>query len=95
MRVLYQYASDKLRGKLGDLAVFQRAFGNDLYAPLLQHDRLTAEPPTIIGDSARAEVEVQRGDELALFQVGMVRSRHGERAGGWTLSGVFREGVDL
>jgi hypothetical protein len=93
--VLYQYASDKLRGKLGDLAVFERAFGNELYAPLLQHDQLRAEPPTVIGDSARAQLEVRRGGELAVFQVGMVRSRHGDRAGGWTLSGVFREGVDL
>ena len=95
MTVLYEVASDKLRAKLGDMAVFERAFGNELYAPLLQHDELSAGPPAVIGDSARSQVVVRRKGEVAVYQVGMVLCRHGSRAGGWTLSGVFREGVDL
>lgn len=95
VEIIYAYASDKLRGKLGDLSVFQRAFGNELYAPLLSDHELVASAPTVIGDSARAEVRAFGTAGNAVYQVGMVRPVAGSRAGRWTLSGLFREGADL
>ncbi len=92
---LYHLASDKLRGRLGSQEVFERAFGNTLYAPLLEHDELRAGAPVVIDGSARAELAVTVGGETAVYQVGMVLAKHGDRAGQWCLSGVFREGVDL
>jgi hypothetical protein len=92
---LYAYASSKLRGKLGDLSVFERAFGNELYAPLLGSQEISAGSPTVIGDSARAELTVRFAGEVVLYQLGMVRNRHGDQVGRWSLSGLFREGVDL
>ena len=92
---LYAYATGKLRSRLGDLAVFQRAFGNELYAPLMQAADVHAEQPMEIGDSARVELRVQEAGHGATYQLGMVRERSGPHAGRWRLSGVFREGVDL
>lgn len=92
---LFELASGKLRGRLGSLDVFHRAFSNELYAPLLRHDELRADPPTVIGNSARAQVTVRVGTETAVYQVGLVRTENGQHAGRWLLSGVFREGVDL
>lgn len=92
---LYAYASSKLRGKLGDLSVFERAFGNELYAPLLAPQEISAGSPTVIGDSARSELLVRFAGETVVYQLGMVRNRHGDQAGRWSLSGLFREGVDL
>lgn len=96
VEALYRYASDKMRGKVGSIEVFHRAFGNDLYAPLLSHADMRAAEPTIIDDSARVELRVTAGaGEEVVYQLGFVRGRHGTRAGLWTLSGVVREGVDL
>lgn len=95
VRTLHAYASPKLRSKLGDLSVFQRAFGNELYAPLMQAADVHAEQPMEIGDSARVELRVQEAGHGATYQLGMVRERSGPHAGRWRLSGVFREGVDL
>ncbi|NLG09643.1 MAG: hypothetical protein GX560_10395 [Deinococcales bacterium] len=92
---LHRYASDRMRGKLGGPEVFRRAFGNALYAPLLHHDGLRAAEPVVIDDSARAEVVVSYAGEEVRYLVALARSRYGERAGLWTLSGVARDGVDL
>jgi len=92
---LHAYASPKLRSKLGDLSVFERAFGNELYAPLLSSQPVQADPPLIIGDSARSELRVKHTGETAVYQLGMVRAKGGPQAGRWCVSGVFREGVDL
>ena len=92
---LYVYATGKLRSRLGDLEVFQRAFGNELYAPLMQGAEVHAEPPTQIGGSARAELRVQHAGHSATYQLGMVQERTGPHADRWRLSGLFREGVEL
>lgn len=93
---LYQFASDRMRSKLGDLAVFQRAFSNELYAPLLTHRQLSVTGLTTIGGSARAEVVVTgTTDEVATYLVALKLSRHGASTASWQLSGVAREGVDL
>lgn len=89
---LFEMASGKFRGRLGSIEVFRRAFGNELYAPLLRHDELRAEAPVVIGNSARAEVIVRAGDETVVYQVGLVFNT---TEGAWRLSGIFREGVDL
>ena len=75
--------------------VFGRAFGNELYAPLLTHDALEAGEPRVIESSARVTVTVTRAGDEARYLIGMVRLGHGPRAGRWALSGVVREGVDL
>lgn len=92
---IYLYASGKMRSKLGDLDVFERAFGNELYAPLLGSQQIRAEPPVVIGNSARAELLVSFAGETVTYQLGMVRNLSGEQADRWSLSGLFREGVDL
>lgn len=93
---LYQLASERMRSKLGDLAVFQRAFRNELYAPLLTHQQLSVVGLTTIGASARAEVVViGTADEVATYLVALKLSRHGASAGNWQLSGIAREGIDL
>lgn len=92
---LYAYASGKLRSRLGDLAVFQRAFGNELYAPLLHARNMSAAEPAIIDSSARVELRTRQAGESVTYQLGMARERSGERAGRWCVSGLFREGVDL
>ena len=92
---LYAYATGKLRSRLGDLGVFQRAFGNELYAPLLQSSEVHAEPPVEIGGSARAELHVLHAGHGATYQLGMTQERAGPHAGRGRLSGLFREGVDL
>jgi len=92
---LYAYATGKLRSRLGDLEVFRRAFGNELYAPLMQAADVHAEQPIKIGGSARAELRVQDAGQGATYQLGMVQERSGSHSGKWRLSGVFREGVDL
>ncbi len=75
--------------------MFERALGNELYAPLFSGARVEAAAPTVIGTSARAEVRVHGEHEVAVYQLGMVQEQRGEREGLWTLSGLFREGVDL
>lgn len=93
---LYQLASSRMRSKLGDLAVFQRAFGNDLYAPLLTHQQLRVADLATIAGSARAEVVVEgSAGEVITYLVALKLSRHGASAGTWQLSGIAREGVDL
>lgn len=92
---LYAYAAPKLRSKLGALAVFERAFGNELYAPLLESTERSTGVPTVIDDSARCELQVTYQGEVITYQLGMVRNRHGSQVGKWSLSGLFREGVDL
>lgn len=94
---LYGCASERMRGAIGDLASFRRAFRNELYAPLLGHGtQARVGPFERHGDSVRATVSVTAEDGTTatyLFALGL--SRHGERAGTWVLNGVVREGVDL
>lgn len=93
---LYQLASSRMRSKLGDLTVFKRAFSNDLYAPLLSHQRLKVTDVTTVAGAARAQVEVEgSAGEVATFVLALKLNRHGASAGRWQLSGVAREGVDL
>ena len=96
VRAIHGYSSEKFRSKLGTLEVFERAFGNDLYAPLLEHQTLLAAPPTVIGNSARSELVVTtRTGEVVTYQLGMVRTSPGTGPVEWRLSGLYREGVDL
>jgi len=95
VRTLHAYASPKLRSKLGDLSVFQRAFGNELYAPLLSSAGVRAARPQVIGDSARSELTLEQDGETVTYLLGMVRAKGGPQDGRWCVSGVVREGVDL
>ncbi len=93
---LYQLASGRMRSKLGDLTVFQRAFSNELYAPLLESDSVTVQDLTTIGSSARAElVAASGGGEVAVYLLALKLSAHGASSGSWQVSGVARDGVDL
>lgn len=96
VRSLHQVASARMRSKLGDLAVFERAFSNELYAPLLAHQHLSVAGLETVGSSARAELVVTGTDGVvATYLVALKLSRHGASAGKWQLSGVARDGVDL
>lgn len=92
---IYRLASPRMRSKVGDLAVFQRAFSNALYAPLITHGPASIVGMTTIGEAARAEVVIETDGEVVTYLVGLKLSRHGQSAGKWQLTGVARDGVDL
>lgn len=91
VNTIYAAASDKMRNKVGSVEVFKRAFGNELYAPLLNAEELHAGEPMFIGSSARVTLTAHSGGERVNYDVGMALSP----AGVWQLTGVVREGVDL
>jgi hypothetical protein len=95
VKALYAYASGRMRGKVGALDVFRRAFSNTLYAPLLAYPAHQVTEPTIIGDSARSELTLLIDGQAVGYLLGMVREQRGPGGGGWRLSGVVRQGVDL
>ena len=94
--VSYAFASDRMRGGIGDEAAFGRALHNTLNAPLLGHDAAEVESFERRGDAARAEIRVTGGDgAVARFTVALTLARHGVRANCWLVSGLARAGVDL
>jgi len=94
--VSYAFASDRMRGGIGDEAAFRRALHNTLNAPLLGHDAAEVERFERRGDAARAEVRVTgRDDAVARFTVALTLARHGTHTDCWLVSGLARAGVDL
>jgi hypothetical protein len=94
--VVYAFASDRMRGLIGDQAAFSRALGNSANAPLLGHASARLEALDRDGDSARAAVVITAaGGSAVRYTIALKRQVRGDRRGCWLLSGIAREGAEL
>ncbi len=94
--MVYAFASDRMRGLIGDQAAFSRALGNSANAPLLGHASARLEALDRDGDSARAAVVITAaGGSAVRYTIALKRQVRGDRRGCWLLSGIAREGAEL
>ena len=81
-----------MRRSAGDVDHLERLLANELFAPLIECERLETGALEQIEDSARQLVVAHGGTGVpARFLVSLRRSSRGESAGEWTITGLERD----
>lgn len=90
-RALWQVGAARLHRSLRSEEHLAQVLTNDLFAPLLNHERATLLAPQFIANTARLELILQLQGGQARYLIAMVRPGQGDMAGHWLVSGIERE----
>lgn len=88
IEVLYHAFANSLRAKVGSLEDVTRAFGNELYKPLVGSGGARLDDIEVRGDVARATVS---GTDGATYVVSLARRTYGHQAGAWVITALARD----